>query len=84
MISSCLDNFRDFGTPSLPLVYILVRFMVLKSRNLPHYVRIWVALSPSQCRRHLSMARNKTTNMKRTCVRNNLTVNHISFKRNSM
>ena len=44
-----------FWTPS-PLVSILARFIVPNSRNLPHYVCIWVPPLPSLCRRHLSMA----------------------------
>ena len=47
-------QFSEFWNPS-PLVCILARFIVLKSRNLPYYVCIWVTPSPSLCRHHLSM-----------------------------
>ena len=51
------DVYTVFGVfDPLPLVCILARFIVLESRNLPYYVCIWVTPSPSQSRRHLSMA----------------------------
>ena len=50
-----VQSFFLFWTPS-PLVSILARFIVPNSRNLPHYVCIWVPPLPSLCRRHLSMA----------------------------